>query len=260
LAPTDPLRAFIMREASQYGALLQLVQEDVMAISQALQGDQQITNELQNTQGALRRDAVPLRWIVRSYPTGRSLASWLRDFEARVTFVSRWQHEADVTARPCWLPGVFDPQVLLVALLQHHARLHRTPIDLLNLRCTTLKGLAELPSSGPSTGLYVHGIFLDGARLDPTTGCLKDSMPRVLQTPLPVVHVEPRSTQDGRHAGDGKDCKDGAFFAPLYRTATRSAEQHAAWGNYVMDVSLHSEHQPSYWALQGVACLLEEQE
>jgi dynein heavy chain len=129
--------------------------------------------------------------------------------------------------------------------------------------------LAPLPE-----GVYVHGLWLQGARWDAAGGCLADAQPGVMLAPLPVLHLRAVAG----HAPRAASC---CYQCPLYQTSARAASAAVAAGgagvaagvaggpaptssgsgSYVCSVPLRSP--PSHpggvdaWAVQGVALLLQ---
>jgi Dynein heavy chain C-terminal domain len=50
--------------------------------------------------------------------------------------------------------------------------------------------------SPPQEGVYIHGLFIDGAAWSKSEGCLVESMPKVLFTSLPVMLVSANTKKD----------------------------------------------------------------
>ena len=74
-----------------------------------------------------------------------------------------------------WLSGFFFPQGFMTGCLQTHSRKDAIPIDQLNFSYTILN--EEEPQDiveGPEEGVYIYGLFLDGARWDREDKCLED--------------------------------------------------------------------------------------
>ncbi len=88
---------------------------------------------------------------------------------------------------PCfWLPGFFFVQSFLTAGLQNFARRQRMPIDTVGFDFEVLpvEDPATIPSE-PSAGVYVHGMFLEGAKWDREAGQLAESDPKVREGTVP---------------------------------------------------------------------------
>ena len=65
----------------------------------------------------------------------------------------------------------------------------------------------------PADGILVHGLYMDGFRWDNDGQVIADSLPRVMNSPLPMMHMEPMMDFE---AGPED------YHAPLYKTATRA--------------------------------------
>ena len=105
-----------------------------------------------------------------------------------------------------WLAGFFNPQGFLTAVRQEATRLHnqtapandRWTLDKVQLR-TEVKRMERTDEKNevtapPPDGVYIHGLFLEGASWDKKNGCLQDPEPKVglwfsLQLPLSLFGV-----------------------------------------------------------------------
>ena len=93
----------------------------------------------------------------------------------------------------------------------------------------------------PPEGVYIHGLFIEGASLDQRTGKLVESKPKVLFEPMPVIFIYAMNTTTGR------DTK--LYECPIYRKPDRTQT------NYIGSIDFESEKNPKHWALRGVALL-----
>ncbi|GFH16498.1 dynein heavy chain 7 [Haematococcus lacustris] len=107
----------------------------------------------------------------------------------------------------------------------------------------------------PQDGIYISGLWIDGARWDSAAGCLVESLPGAMYAPLPVIHFFPE--RDYEPPGDQYQC-------PLYKTSVRAGllSTTGQSTNYVLSVSLpvRPGTEEDVWVLQGVAllCMLDD--
>ena len=64
-----------------------------------------------------------------------------------------------------WLSGFFNPQSFLTAIMQSTARKNELPLDKMSLTCEVTKKYQGESMQVPREGAYVHGLFIEGARL-----------------------------------------------------------------------------------------------
>uniref|UniRef100_A0A3Q3DQS8 Dynein heavy chain C-terminal domain-containing protein n=1 Tax=Hippocampus comes TaxID=109280 RepID=A0A3Q3DQS8_HIPCM len=90
-------------------------------------------------------------------------------------------------------------------------------------------------------GVFVHGLFLEGADWDKKHSVLCESAPKVLFTPLPVIHM---------FAINSTAPPDPKFYVcPIYKKPKRTDL------NYITAVILGTSHPPDHWIMRGVALL-----
>ena len=93
----------------------------------------------------------------------------------------------------------------------------------------------------PSEGVYVHGLYLDGAGWDKKSSRLLEPVPKVLFTALPVVLIS---------AGNASMANDPRLYqCPVYKKPRRTDL------TYVTTLYLRTSQQPDHWILRGVALL-----
>lgn len=101
----------------------------------------------------------------------------------------------------------------------------------------------------PQDGVYVKGLYLEGARYDYTIHELGESLNKILFSKVPIIWMVP---------GEIKNFKAYPhYLCPLYKTSDRrgilSTTGHST--NFVMEVKLPSSRPQAHWVKRGVAML-----
>ncbi|VDP82278.1 unnamed protein product [Echinostoma caproni] len=127
---------------------------------------------------------------------------------------------------------------------QEVARANKYALDDVALTNDVTKMMREDVLRGPTEGVYIHGLSLDGAGWDRKQARLMEPPPKLLYTLLPVVHVSAYSMSVGEKA------KAGLFYScPVYKKPKRTDL------NYIFPLMLRSASDPDHWILRGVALL-----
>ena len=92
----------------------------------------------------------------------------------------------------------------------------------------------------PLEGVYVHGLYLDGAGWDKKNSRLTESTNKVLFCPLPVAHIFAVNVVP-------KDLK--LYACPVYKKPRRTDL------TYITTLQLKTVANPDHWILRGVALL-----
>ena len=140
-----------------------------------------------------------------------------------------------------WMTGFFNPQGFLTAMKQKITRDKKWSLDTVFLHNEVTSKMKEEITAPPPEGVYIHGLYLDGASWDRRSSRLTEPAPKVLFTSLPVVWVYA--------INEPKDLKS-YYSCPVYKKPRRTDL------TYIFPVLLHSGRQePDHWILRGVALL-----
>ena len=193
---------------------------------------------------------VPHAWI---YTLGGSELSWVLPTMG-VWFASLDRRQAQYAGwlergRPVtfWLTGFFNPQGFLTGMKQEVARMHRADKwaldDVVYHTEVTAHVSAERVMQSPKEGVYVDGLFMEGARWDVEARGIAESQPKALFDAMPVLYV---SAVDSRKRPPPRD----VYQCPCYKYRIRQDRYH------VFTVPLPAGHHKSaHWVLRGVALL-----
>jgi dynein heavy chain len=73
------------------------------------------------------------------------------------------------------MPGMFYPQGFMTGVLQTHSRQYKIAIDKLGFTFEILTAeKAEELEEKPEDGVYIHGLYMDGARFERDTMTIAD--------------------------------------------------------------------------------------
>jgi len=215
-------------------------------IIKVTQGTASTSAELEEVSVALTQLKVPRLWG-STYPSLKPLGSWTRDLAARVEFFRSWVEDGLPVC--WWLPAMTYPTGFLTAVLQVAARTNGVSIDSLFYETPVLATAdkASLSNAYPKDGVYVHGIFLEGATWN-FPGCfLEESRPMELLSPMPILHFKPVE-------GKRKQTK-GFYTCPVYMYPVRSGSRERP--SYVVSIELRAgRFSADFWTKRGTACLL----
>jgi dynein heavy chain len=185
------LSTVLVQELTKFNRLLKKMKQSLVDMELAIKGFIVMSEELDSMYLRLQNNQVPLNWAKVGYPSLKPLSSWYKDFLVRVAFFETWLTEGNPASY--WLPGMFFPQGFMTGVLQTHARQYRIAIDKLAYSFEFLEAEgAEDVDEAPEDGVYVHGLFMDGARWDREAANIADQVATVMFDTMPVIHFKPQ--------------------------------------------------------------------
>ena len=243
----ESLNTVLTQEMARFNKLLGVIRRSLVTIGRALQGLVVMNGEMDTAYRSIAVNAVPELWKRASYPSLKPLGSYLADLSRRCEMLQTWYEKGPPPV--FWLSGFFFVQSFLTAALQNYARKHRIPIDEVAYQHQTMGMDRATYAKPPAEGVYLDGLFLEGAGWDPRGGRLAEQAPKVLTVPAPVLWLKPMRAAD-LEPGATHNC-------PLYRTGDRRGvlmtTGHST--NFVMFVRLPTDQPTEHWTLRGVALL-----
>ncbi|KAF5308522.1 hypothetical protein FQR65_LT06187 [Abscondita terminalis] len=240
-----PLDVVLLQEIQRYNFLLVNIRLSLDDLQKGIKGLVVMSSELEDIFTCIDEGRVPLAWL-KTYPSLKLLGSWTRDLVARIEHFETWAE----TVRPplfFWLSGYTFPTGFLTACLQTAARAMETPIDTLSWEFTVITVDEETIIEIPPSGVYIRGLFLEGAGWNKQKGTLIEPQPMQLVCPMPVIHFKPVEQLKKRTKG--------LYSCPAYYYPIRTGIQ--GWPAFVVAVDLKSGAENSdFWIKRGTALLL----
>ena len=144
---------------------------------------------------------------------------------------------------------MFFPQGFMTGVLQTHARKHMVAIDKLAWGFEILEAETyEEVDESPEDGVYIHGLFSDGARWDRENLILNEQQPEQLFDTMPVIWFKP--IEDYVPPSE-------EYQAPLYKAANREGKLNTTGQstNFILHVSCPTTMPPAHWTQRAAALL-----
>merc|ERR1711865_422044 len=216
-------------------------------LQKAIKGLIVMSGELEQMFNDMLINKVPGAWAKVAYPSLMPLGSWINDLHNRMEFFHAWNKGGVPVSFP--LPYIFFSVGFLTGSLQKHARKHVIPIDSLSFSFKVMTYTSDEDLDGePEDGCYVRGLFVEAAMWDMDSMTLQPSLPGEMTAELPFILIVPVENyqMDPTH-----------YQCPLYRTSVRAGvlTTTGASSNFVCDLSLPCDRDPSFFVLQGTAAL-----
>uniref|UniRef100_A0A668T4J6 AAA+ ATPase domain-containing protein n=1 Tax=Oreochromis aureus TaxID=47969 RepID=A0A668T4J6_OREAU len=238
MGPFQPMNIFLRQEVDRMQRIIVLVRNTLTDLKLAIDGTIIMSENLRDALDCMYDARIPARWKKSSWASS-TLGFWFTELLERNRQFQAWIFEG----RPnCfWMTGFFNPQGFLTAMRQEITRANKGwALDRMVLCNEVTKWMKDDITQPPTEGVYVYGLYLEGAGWDRRNCKLIDSKPKVLFEMMPVIrmYAENNGVKDSR-----------LYSCPIYKKPTRTDV------NYIAAVDLKTSLPPEYWILRGVALL-----
>ncbi|KAK2844298.1 hypothetical protein Q5P01_010957 [Channa striata] len=234
----QPMNIFLRQEIDRMQRVIFLVRSTLTDLRLAIDGTIIMSENLREALDCMYDARIPTRWEKVSWASS-TLGFWFTELLDRNRQFHAWIFEG----RPnCfWMTGFFNPQGFLTAMRQEVTRAHKGwALDRMMLCNEVTRWMKDDIAQPPTEGVYVYGLYLEGAGWDRRSCKLTDSKPKVLFEMMPVI----------RMFAENNAVKDPRLYAcPVYKKPVRTDL------NYIAAVDLKTSLPPEHWILRGVALL-----
>lgn len=241
----NSLNIILLQEIENFNKLLEEMRYSLKQMLNAVEGTTAMTPNLELSCNSLISGRIPEAWRKVSYPSLKTVSDYVNDFLDRSSFLLKWYKDGEPDT--FWFSGLFSPQAFLTSVKLNFARQSNISFEDITFDFDVVK--EQTKYAAPPFGMYVYGLFTDGARWDTMTSTLEELLPKVLQDVFPLLWIKPILVNDYQIRG--------RYETPLYRTSERrghlSTTGHSS--NYILPVPLDTHKPPEHWIKRGVALL-----
>jgi len=247
----ESMNTVVKQECLRYNKLLWEMIATLKDFRKAIKGLIVMTSDLESLGKSMFLNEQPELWAKKGPLSLKPLSSWYLDILARCAFFQMW---FDLGTPPAcfWISGIFFPQAFFTGAMQNFARKYGEEIDLLSYKQTCMSNIKDPKmelKEGPEDGVYIYGIFLEGARWSRTANLIEDSKPKELFTDLPSLWFCPVRNR----VPDDLD-----YRCPCYKVVSRKGvlltTGHST--NFVLYIELKTDQKVDKWIKAGMAAFL----
>ena len=239
LGGQQPMNIFLKQEIDRMQRILKLIQTTLIDLGMAIEGTIIMDDYLKEVLDCMFDAKVPDKWTKISWSSS-TLGFWFTELIQRDAQFKTWCNKG--RPKVFWMTGFFNPQGFLTAMKQEVTRSHKGwALDSVITQNLVTRFNKDEINKHPPEGVYIHGLFMEGANLDKRTGKIVESRTKILYESMPVIYIYAINT------AAGKDTK--LYSCPIYRKPIRKDI------NYIGSIDFESDINPKHWVMRGVALL-----
>ncbi|CAF4008631.1 unnamed protein product [Rotaria magnacalcarata] len=264
----NPMIIFLRQEIHRIDRVIRTVRNSLNDLQLAIDGIIILNDTLREILDSVYDGRVPIDWTKYSWESS-TLGFWFSELLDRYTQYNNWLNYG----RPkCfWMTGFFNPNGFLTAMRQEVTRMHQGwSLDTVTIDNIVLRSYKDDIREAPTEGVYVYGLYLEGAGWDRKNTRLHESQNKVVYVQMPVIHIfainpsvanqkaglmitnkkarlNQISFREKRH--DQSSIAPHIYMCPVYKKPIRT-DLH-----FVAMLKLASNNISEHWILRGVALL-----
>jgi len=242
-------------ENLQYRALTKALRSDIVQIQAARDGRAALSPTLLDVRSALSLSTVPQSWSTQAFPsTVQGVAQFVTDVQQRVAQIQEWL-SMSTSPEAFWLPALFKPTRLLMAVRQGNARSRGLPMDEMIVDLVPARTDRQ---ETKTKRVFIHGARIEGAHWDNQKSILSHQTLAGASAALGYicVHVGRPEERDRRRIK-----MKSWYECPLYCTSLRHGDTDTMGNssNFIGDVCLQTNptSQSQMWLKRGVALIVD---
>jgi dynein heavy chain len=250
----NPYVVCALQETTRMNGLLVFCQRSLEELNLGLDGALNMSPAMEMVQTGIFKNGVPPSWMAQMSNRVQevyTLAKWFQDVKNRGEQLVEWTGgKVEEMPKSIWLPGLFNAKAWITAVQQVYARANKLPLDVMKFvtevtKVTAVDQITEVLTSGA----FLHGVTMEGARWNSKTGLVNESLPKELRCLMPIMKVVPL------HSDNYPAASKGHYLCPVYANMQRAN----VYSAQVSIFTLKTKDDQVKWVLASCALLLQDE-
>ena len=187
----ESMNSVLLQELARFNKLIEIIKSSLNILLQTLEGKFVTNSEMEALKAAILSNSIPDKWAKNSYSSRKPLLSYVKDLQDRLNMLEEWIQKGKPAV--FWISGFFFTQSFLTGVKQNFARRNKYPIDQIEFKFEVLKYSDEKRANEepPEIGVFLRGLYLEGASWDDHKGSLCESKHGEIHVPVPIINFIP---------------------------------------------------------------------
>ena len=236
-----PYQNVFLQEMDVLNVLLEEMKRSIKELQLGFSGELTMSDSMENLMSSFYLDRIPITWSKLSWPSLRSLGSWLSNLTDRLIQLDEWAANPTEIPKVTWISGLVNPTSFLTAICQVTAQRNQWELDkLVTFTDVLKKSSVDDIESKSRDGAYIVGLSMQGARWDVNGNHIDSSKPKEMFCRMPIMTVK-AVTKEKANVG-------GIYHCPVYMTELRGP-------TWFLNAQLKTKSPSARWVLAGVALI-----
>jgi dynein heavy chain len=238
-----PYQYVFLQECESMEMLLYEMVRGLQELVLGFKGELTMSEQMENLKNNLFMQKLPYWWEKLGFPSTRPLSSWRVNLQERFVQIDDWLGDMVNIPKATDIAKLFKPQSFLTAIKQVTCQTLFLELDKLMVFTDVTKREPSKPvDAAAKEGVFVQGLFLEGARWDMASNSVEDSKPKEMAVLMPIFRCFANLIPD-------KPDKN-SYICPTYCVPIRRP-----W--FVFPAQLKTKYIADKWVLAGVAMILD---
>ena len=239
--PSHPYQNVFIQEMDIMNVLLVEIKRSIKELQLGFAGELTMSDAMESLMTSFFMDTIPVTWGKLSWPSMRSLGSWIVNFSDRLTQLEEWMNNPGEIPKVTWLSGLVNPTSFLTAICQVTAQKNHWELDkLVTFTDVTKRMSVDEVDINSRDGAYIVGLSMQGARWDMNNVQIEKSKPKEMFCTMPIMNVK-AVTKEKANVG-------GIYNCPVYMTEMRGP-------TWFCNAQLKTKSPAARWVLAGIALI-----